>query len=244
MSSYRDILYRDYSATFGGQKALDAGVQHAQYEATYDALPSGRDAAIADLGCGKGEWLAWMASKGFRNLTGVDLSPADLDIARQKDPARVWVQENVITYLESQNAVFNLLHAKDIIEHFTKDEFIRFLTAARTALKPGGELWLLTFNAQSPLSSAIRYGDFTHEIGLTPASMAQCLRACGFTHISVQGHHYCSSSANGRIRLILGRVIFSFARFLLKIRHGDAAKERGIDLHCTQPDLFTMACKI
>ena len=50
MSSYRDILYRDYSATFGGQKALDAGVQHAQYEATYDALPSGRDAAIADLG--------------------------------------------------------------------------------------------------------------------------------------------------------------------------------------------------
>jgi len=244
MSSYRDILYRDYSATFGGQKALDAGVQHSQYEATYDALPSARDAAIADLGCGKGEWLAWMALKGFRNLTGVDLSPADLEIARQNDPARVWVQENVITYLESQSAMFNLLHAKDIIEHFTKDEFIRFLTAARNALKPGGELWLLTFNAQSPLSSAIRYGDFTHEIGLTPASMAQCLRACGFTHISVQGRHYCSSSANGRIRLILGRVIFSFARLLLKIRHGDAAKERGIDLHCTQPDLFTMACKI
>ena len=23
-----------------------------------------------------------------------------------------------------------------------------------------------------------------------------------------------------------------------------AAKERAIDLHCTQPDLFTMACKV
>lgn len=244
MSSYRDILYRDYSATFGGQKALDASVQHAQYEATYDALPSSRDTAIADLGCGKGEWLAWMASKGFRHLTGVDLSPADLAIARQNDPARTWVQEDVITFLESQNAAFNLLHAKDIIEHFTKDEFIRFLTAARSALKPGGELWLLTFNAQSPLSSAIRYGDFTHEIGLTPASMAQCLRACGFSHISVQGRHYCSNFASGRIRRILGQVVFRLARLLLKIRHGDAAKERGIDLHCTQPDLFTMACKV
>jgi len=244
MSSYRDILYRDYSASFGGQKTLDAGVQHAQYEATYDALPSSRDTGIADLGCGKGEWLAWMASKGFHQLTGVDLSPADLAIARQNDPSRNWVQESVITFLESQSAVFNLLHAKDIIEHFTKDEFIRFLTAAKNALKPGGELWLLTFNAQSPLSSAIRYGDFTHEIGLTPASMAQCLRACGFTHISVQGRHYCSSSASGRIRRILGQIVFRFARLLLKIRHGDAAKERGIDLHCTQPDLFTMACKV
>lgn len=244
MSSYRDILYRDYSASFGGQKVLDVSVQHAQYEATYDSLPSNRDAAIADLGCGKGEWLGWMASKGFPKLTGVDLSPADLAIARQTDSSRTWVEQNVITFLESQNVAFDLLHAKDIIEHFTKDEFIRFLTAAKNALKPGGELWLLTFNAQSPLSAAIRYGDFTHEIGLTPASMAQCLRACGFSHISVQGRHYCTNSASGQVRRILGGIVFGFSQLLLKIRHGGAAKERGIDLHCTQPDLFTMACKV
>ncbi len=244
MSTYRDILYRDYSASFGGQKALDVSVQHAQYDATYDQLPPKRDAIIADLGCGKGEWIGWMASKGFSKLTGVDLSSSDLAIARQNDSSRTWVQENVITFLESQDAAFDLLHAKDIIEHFTKDEFIRFLTAARNALKPGGELWLLTFNAQSPLSSAIRYGDFTHEIGFTPASMAQCLRACGFKHISVQGRHYCSNSTSGQIRRILGHMVFKMAGLLLKIRHGEAAKERFIDMHCTQPDLFTMACKV
>lgn len=243
MSHYRDILYGNYSASFGEQKALDARVQHAQYEATYDQLPSKRGVTVADLGCGKGEWLAWMAAKGFTQLTGVDLSPADLAIARQSDPSRTWIEGNVITFLESQTTTFDLLHAKDIIEHFTKDEFIRFLTAAKNALKSGGELWLLTFNAQSPLSSAIRYGDFTHEIGLTPASMAQCLRACGFKHISVQGRHYCSTSTSGQIRRILGQIVFKLARLLLKIRHGDAPKERAIDLHCTQPDLFTMACK-
>lgn len=243
MSHYRHILYDNYSASFGEQKAHDASVQHAQYEATYDALPTNRDAVIADLGCGKGEWLGWMTTKGFTKLTGVDLSPSDIAIARQSDPSRTWVEENVIAFLESQTSAFDLLHAKDIIEHFTKDEFIRFLTAAKNALKSGGELWLLTFNAQSPLSSAIRYGDFTHEIGLTPGSMAQCLRACGFKHISVQGRHYCSNSTNGQIRRFLGQIVFKFARLLLKIRHGDAAKERAIDLHCTQPDLFTMACK-
>ncbi|MCB1278114.1 class I SAM-dependent methyltransferase [Prosthecobacter sp.] len=244
MSTYRDILYRDYSASFAGQKTLDAGVQHAQYEATYDHLPTNRNVGIVDLGCGKGEWLSWMASKGYSKLTGVDLSPSDLAIARQNNPDRIWEEQNVITYLESQSGSFDLLHAKDIIEHFTKDEFIQFLLAAKKALKPGGELWLLTFNAQSPLSSAIRYGDFTHEIGLTPASMAQCLRACGFSHISVQGRHYCSTSASGQTRRILGEIVFGLARLLLKIRHGDAPKERGIDLHCTQPDLFTMACKV
>ncbi len=241
MSSYRDILYRDYSASFGRQKPLDSAVQHAQYEATYHDLPANSQAAIADLGCGKGEWLAWMASKGFSQLTGVDLSPADLAIARQQNPERAWVEAYVIAFLEAQHAVFDLLHAKDIVEHFTKDEFIRFLTAAHAALRPGGELILLTFNAQSPLSAAIRYGDFTHEIGLTPASMAQCLRACGYTQISVQGHHYCSASKSGRLRHFLGRMAFRLARLLLKIRHGGSAADGKVDLHATQPDLFTRA---
>lgn len=242
MSSYRDILYRDYSASFGGQKALDAGVQHAQYAATYDNhLPADRGIAIADLGCGKGEWLEWMASNGFSKLTGVDLSPSDLAIARQGNPSRTWVEENVITFLESKSNAFDLLHAKDIVEHFTKDEFIRFLAAAQAALRPGGELWLLTFNAQSPLSAATRYGDFTHEIGLTPASMAQCLRACGFGQISVQGFHYCSQSRGGKVRRVLGGIVFRLARLLLKIRHGGKADSGEVDLHSTEPDIFTRA---
>lgn len=240
MSSYRDVLYRDYSAAFGGQKALDVAQQVEQYEAIYDRLPPNPNAVIADLGCGKGEWLGWMATKGFSQLVGVDISAADLVLARQGDAARTWVESDVITFLEGQGAAFDLLHAKDIIEHFTKDEFVRFLTAARGALRPGGELWLLTFNAQSPLSTATRYGDFTHEIGLTPASMAQCLRACGFAKVSVQGHHYCSSARSGRVRALLGRVVYRLARLLIKIRHGHAASD-GVDLHCAQPDLFGRA---
>ena len=244
MSSYRDILYRDYSASFGGQKALDASVQHAQYAATYDAaLPADRGIAIADLGCGKGEWLGWMAANGFSKLTGVDLSPSDLAIARQGDPGRTWVQENVIPFLESQPGAFDLLHAKDIVEHFTKDEVIRFLTAAHAALRPGGELWLLTFNAQSPLSAAIRYGDFTHEIGLTPASMAQCLRACGFQQVSVRGHHYCSQTGSGRVRHWLGKLLFNAAQLALKIRHGGPGTDGEVELHSTKPDLFARAVK-
>ena len=243
MPSFRDILYRDYSASFGSQKKLDARVQHAQYEAAYRSLPPDHRAAIVDLGCGKGEWLGWMASKGYSMLTGVDLSESDLATARLEDPAQRWVQGNGITFLESQSAAFDLIHAKDVVEHMTKDEFIQFLMGAHRALRPRGSVWLLTFNAQSPLSTATRYGDFTHEIALTPSSAAQCLRACGFTDISVQGRHCCSASAAGRIRFLLGKILYRAARLVLKIRHGGQAGEGNIDLHCAAPDLFISASK-
>jgi cyclopropane fatty-acyl-phospholipid synthase-like methyltransferase len=238
MSNYRDILYRDYSSAFGEQKTYDASTQHAQYDASYKGLPSRKDVAIADLGCGKGEWLGWLQAKGYSNLTGVDLSPSDLGFARQQRPSGTWIEQNVIDFLDAHPASFDLLHAKDIVEHFTKDEFLRFLTAAKNALKPGGELWLLTFNAQSPLASATRYGDLTHELGLTPGSMAQGMRACGFTRISVQGRHYCSTARSGKMRRLLGKVIYHFARLMLKVRHGTVGTSHEIDFLCAEPDLF------
>lgn len=241
MNTYRNILYSNYSASFGDQKTLDVSVQYAQYESTYHHLPSERDAPVADLGCGKGEWIGWMNSKGFTSLTGVDLSESDLAIAKSSGTPCTWVYDNVTSFLESHEAAFDLLHAKDIVEHFTKDELISFLIAAKRALKPGGKLWLLTFNAQSPLSSTTRYGDFTHEIGLTPSSISQCLRACGLGQITVQGRHYCSDSTSGKLRRYLGMLMYGFARFALQLRHGKAAPNPSIDLQCTEPDLFITA---
>lgn len=244
MSLYRDILYRDYSAAFSAQKTYDPEQQFAQYEAVYSALPADAGAAIADLGCGKGEWLAWLGAKGFTNLTGVDGSEADLVIARGHGGSGAqWIQADVTGHLEARPEAYDLIHAKDVIEHMTKDEFIRFLLASRQALKPGGRLWLLTFNAQSPLSAATRYGDFTHETGHTPSSLAQCLRACGFAKPRVRGLFYCSKSMGGRLRALLGAVFFRLCRVLLRLRHGGGKAVEGVDLLTPLPDTFTEACK-
>lgn len=242
MSLHRKVLYQNYSASFGVQKTYMPEFQQEQYESTYPELPAEPSAAIADLGCGKGEWLSWLAAKGFQNLTGVDGSEADLFIARSHDQVGVsWVHSDLIEYLEAHPSSYDLLHAKDVIEHMTKDEFIRFLLVAYKALKPGGRLWLLTFNAQSPLSSATRYGDFTHESGHTPASLAQCLRACGFSALRVSGLHYCSQSAGGRARALLGALFYRACRVLLNLRHGKCAASEGVDLHAALPDLLAEA---
>lgn len=239
MSLYREVLYKNYSAAFAGGKRHDPSVQHAQYAATCPPLPRDDDCVVADLGCGHGEWLGWLAAQGFHNLVGVDGSEADLASARQHGPqCAQWVQADVTTFLQQNPRGFDLLHAKDVVEHMTKDEFIAFLQAARAALRPGGRLWIFTFNAQSPLSAATRYGDFTHESGFTPSSLAQCLRACGFVEVAVAGRHYCSRTLGGRVRAVLSRVVFGAARVLLKLRHGSGAGSSGVDQFTALPDVF------
>jgi ubiquinone/menaquinone biosynthesis C-methylase UbiE len=49
-----------------------------------EQLPS-RDGLIGDVGCGPGHVARYLKSLGFR-LTGVDLSPAMVEIARRSDP--------------------------------------------------------------------------------------------------------------------------------------------------------------
>jgi cyclopropane fatty-acyl-phospholipid synthase-like methyltransferase len=241
---YREVLYSAYSAAFGARKALTgAGEEWAFAEAAGPNLPADRGAAIADLGCGRGQWLGWLAQAGYERLTGVDLCAEDLESARGRQGPGNWVEADVITWLEAQPPEWDLLHAKDIIEHFTKDEFIRFLRAARGAMRPGGRLWLLTFNAQSPMSGATRHGDFTHESAHTPSSLAQCLRACGFAGLRIEGRHYCPPTLTGRGRRMAGKLLYGAARFGLKVRHGQGAVEAGVDHFTAAPDLFAEAVK-
>lgn len=243
MINYRNILYSNYSSSFGKQKALNDEIQYANYEETYRDLPSNHDIAVVDIGCGKGEWLSWMFSKGYKLLIGVDSSPSDIAIARDRINQGLWVEMDAIQFLHSKESAYDLIHAKDIVEHFTKEEFMRFLMLAMSALKPGGTLWLLTFNAQSPLASSTRYGDFTHEIGLTPSSAAQCLRACGYDDIRIRGLHYCSPTIHGFLRRTLGAIFYAASKVAIQIRHGRNEPDGSIDQFCSLPDLFIIARK-
>lgn len=219
-------------------------MQFAFYDAIYGAQAFNDTSAVLDVGCGKGEWLAWLHQRGLRQLHGVDASPSDIEQARQTAPGSQLSLGDGTQHLLANPETFDLIHAKDVIEHMTKDEFITFLQAALRALKPGGQLWLLSFNAQAPLSGAIRYGDFTHESGHTPASLAQCLRACGFGAVAVRGLHYCSKSLSGRVRALLAWPVLKVSRLMLRLRHGGADAQGDIDLFASQPDLFARARKL
>ncbi|MEQ1634055.1 MAG: methyltransferase domain-containing protein, partial [Planctomycetota bacterium] len=149
-------------------------------------LPTDRSARIAEVGCGFGHLLRFLAEQGFTELTGCDLD-ADLAAAtatRLSGRADVHHAE-ARSFLASATGRFDLVLAYDILEHFDLDGALAFAAAARSSLRPGGTVVFRTPNMANLLGGYSRYMDLTHRIGFTEQSAAQLLRAAGFTTIAV-----------------------------------------------------------
>lgn len=142
-------------------------------------LPSDRTTPVLDMGCGPGFFL-WMLDRlGYTDLTGVDLSPEQVALARQWCPRAAIIQGDVRDVLAQNPGRFGLIAGFDIIEHFTKDEILPLLTLIVQALRPGGRLILQTPNAESPWMGTVAYGDFTHEWFFTPRALMDLLYGVG-----------------------------------------------------------------
>ncbi len=182
-STYRDRLYANYGHDFqdAGESFDHQGAQRWGQAQAYRLqmwLPDSREARILDLACGAGKLLCFFKDNGYKNLTGIDISPDQVALARQVTTDVV--QGNVLEHLEQNPASYDLITAFDIIEHFHKDEVLRFLDGCYAALKPNGRLILQTPNADSPWGTMLRYGDFTHETCFNSNALSRLLQIIGF----------------------------------------------------------------
>lgn len=166
-------------------------------------LPESKTARIVDLACGGGKLLHFFVEQGYQQVEGVDISPDQVALSRQVTP--MVTHGNVIEFLEANASQFDLITGFDIVEHFYKDEALRFLDAAYAALKPGGRLILQTPNAEGPWGAQHRYNDFTHELGFNPNALNRLLRVTGFSGNEVRE---CDPPP-------YGLSLFSSIRFLL-----------------------------
>ena len=107
--------------------------------------------AIANVGCGGGRETVAMYSMGYKQVTGVDLTPAMLDMARQ------YAKQHGMPVEFHQGSAGNLPfddHSLDAVTMFgniyghitPRQERLSSLREIRRVLKPGG---LLLFNASS-----------------------------------------------------------------------------------------------
>jgi 2-polyprenyl-3-methyl-5-hydroxy-6-metoxy-1,4-benzoquinol methylase len=180
---YRSRIYEKY-ATHVHRRSEPVSLADAdRWGATYDTymrgwLPARKDAGILDVACGYGRLLRFFARRGYTDVTGIDISPEQVELARQVH-ANV-IQTNALEYLESNLRRFDLITAFDLIEHLHKDEVIRFLDACHGALRPGGRLVLQTPNGDSPCGTMHRYNDFTHEVCFNPNALSWVMGLCGF----------------------------------------------------------------
>ena len=142
-------------------------------------LPEKREVRILELGCGQGKFLKFLEDRGYQNIAGVDISAEQVELARALVTSCEVFQANALDYLKECRQV-EVIVAIDLIEHFTKDEVMRFLKLAYDRLESEGILLLQTPNAVSPFATRIRYGDFTHEVCLSSRALANILRISGF----------------------------------------------------------------
>ena len=239
--NYRDELYKNYSDHFGKAKPYAPEVEEPVFENVYRNISTiGCDAKIADLGCGRGEWLTWLKNKGYEHLTGFDIAASELEKADSFDGKLNLVNGDITETLKEFDQHYDVLHSKDVLEHLTKDEAVKFFKSSFGALKKGGELWILTYNAQAPLASATGAGDFTHELAVTPTSLAQLGRACGFEVKSVRGVIPVRGGLKGLLRTLLYQISTASAFLVRHLRHGIVRDADGVERATLLPDLYAV----
>jgi len=184
--TYRNRIYEHYAAHFQERTAKFNKEESLSWCKPYKWwlrhwLPVSKNANILDVACGSGMLLDHFKNLGYTNLWGVDISPEQVALTRQV--IKNVTLENCIDYLEGHPGAYDLIVGLDIIEHFYKEEAMRFLDNCYSDLKENGRLILQTPNAESPWGLSIRYGDFTHEVGFTYKCLRRMLMFAGFTEI-------------------------------------------------------------
>lgn len=209
---YRQRIYKRYATRFQyAQPKFDEGAANKWGQAYVRYLrgwfPQDTEVPILEVACGGGRFLHFLRMRGYTHVQGVDISPEQVALSRQVLPNEFVHEGNAIAFLEAHPGAFSLIVGLDVVEHFTKDECLRFLDTCHAALKSGGRLILQTPNLDSPFAIGVRYGDFTHEIGLSSNSAVWLLHLAGFEDVEVRETGPMIHGLVSAVRWLLWRVI-------------------------------------
>lgn len=115
-------------------------------------------AAILDYGCGYGRTMDELQQRGFRNLTGADISPAMIERAQHLHPAMHFTTLDTPPSLPSPDADFDVVLLFAVLTCVPGDEAQRRLIAeVHRVLKPGGVLYVSDLLLQGDERNRSRY---------------------------------------------------------------------------------------
>lgn len=230
MPDYRERIYQYYVHARHEQLA-PASIEGLKPRAPYlqrlirRHFPSNKDAVILDLGCGHGALIHFARQAGYRNVVGVDASPQQVAEARRLGVEGVREGDLMLTLASTTAESVDLVVAFDVIEHFTKVELVSFVDEVHRVLRKGGKWIIHAPNGEALFCGRIRYGDFTHEQAFTRMSVAQLLKASGFSEVANEEDAPVPHGAKSAVRWLLWKLIRAGLRFYMAVETG--AGERG-----------------
>ena len=151
---------------------------------SYLPLFEGR-ADVLDVGCGRGEFLDLLASRGVR-ARGLDLNPEMVEVCRARGlDATVG---DAVTYLSTlEDGSLGGLFSAQVVEHLQPAYLLRFLELAFHKIAPGGPLVLETINPTCWVAFFESYiRDITHVWPLHPETLRYLVVASGFPTATIE----------------------------------------------------------
>jgi len=227
--NYKDKFYRNYISTHvlprKGKATLEEFKRRSiAYQKQYGKfLPEDKSSKIIDIGCGTGSVTLWLQQIGFTDTWGIDVSAEQIETGRNLGVNNI-EQADIKEFLYDIKDFYSLVFARDVIEHFNKEDIVESLSSCYDSLKNNGKIIIQAPNAESPFFGRIRYGDFTHSIAFTSSSLSQLLRLVGFTGVQCYSIEPCFYGAKSFIRFILWKIVEACYKFLLFVEIGSGQK--------------------
>ena len=182
-------------------------------------LPQDKNATILDIGCGTGSFVWYLNQSGYTNAVGIDISEEQIAHGRSMGIEHIQ-RADLQVFLSERKNQFDCIIARDVMEHFAKQEIFDTLSLIKSALRTGGAFIMQSPNGEGIFHSSILYGDFTHEIAFTEKSLNQIFRNTGFIHIECHPTGPVPKGIISAIRWLLWQLIVFKTRFFKMVETG------------------------
>lgn len=223
MNEWKSHLYENYvsSGQAGGSSGRRLSLRSYPYfrRIIRRHLPPDKQVVIADLACGHGALLHCLRESGYRNISGVDVSPQQVALAHKLG---VFEAEcgNMAEFLSSKTNTFDVVFLMDILEHLDRTELFDLLALVHRSLKPGGTVIAHVPNAEGLFGMRIRYGDLTHEMCFTPQSIHQLFGILRFRDVRCFEDKPIMHGPNSIVRRFVWNCLTLMPRLLLLAEGG------------------------
>lgn len=171
-------LYVDFEEHFRGSEA-EIRARQAKDAARF------RSAArpVADLGCGRGEFLEALKAEG---VTGIGCDANPVMAARAKEKGLAVDAADLFTWLGArEDGSLSGITAFQVVEHLAPASLFGLVELAVRKLAPGGRVLFETVNPESVYAMRWFWMDLTHVRPVPAPSLAQLLRASGLKDVAV-----------------------------------------------------------
>ncbi|HSB62752.1 MAG TPA: methyltransferase domain-containing protein [Thermoanaerobaculia bacterium] len=171
-------LYADFEEHFRGSEE-EIRARQASDAARFRGAPG----PVADLGCGRGEFLEALAAEGIAAI-GCDANP--VMAARAKEKKLAVDRADLFAWLADRaDSSLGGVTAFQVVEHLPPASLFDLVELAIRKLAPSGRVLFETINPESVYAMRWFWMDLTHVRPVPAPSLAQLLTASGFRDVTV-----------------------------------------------------------